>query len=86
MNITVYPSETKGIVVAPPSKSITQRAIAAGLLSSGTTVIHNPSFCNDSLAALRMVQALGASVVRDNFTVTLDSGKPPDSPLTLECG
>jgi len=86
MNITVYPSETKGIVVAPPSKSMTQRAIAAGLLSSGTTVIHNPSFCNDSLAALRMVQALGASVVRDNFTVTLDSGKPPDSPLTLECG
>ncbi len=86
MEITVHPSNLKGMVEAPPSKSVTQRAIAAGLLVRGTTVIHDPSFCNDSLAAIRMAGALGATVSTDNNRITIESGPVSASPLTLHCG
>ena len=86
MKITVLPSSLSGIVKAPPSKSLTQRAIAAGLLSHGTTVIHNPSFCNDALAATRMAEALGASVTKNRDAVIVKSGVRPGSAVTLHCG
>ena len=86
MEITVHPSSLKGEVEAPPSKSLTQRAIAAGLLARGTTVIHNPSFCNDSMAAMNMAGALGALITRENGSITVQSGIRPVSPVTLHCG
>jgi 3-phosphoshikimate 1-carboxyvinyltransferase len=86
MNITVHPSDIDGIVDAPPSKSLTQRAIAAGLLASGTTVILSPSFCNDSLAALQMAEALGAFTSRNENSFTVEAGRKPDYPVTLGCG
>jgi 3-phosphoshikimate 1-carboxyvinyltransferase len=86
MEITVHPSHLKGEVEAPASKSLTQRAIAAGLLTSGTTVIRNPSFCNDSLAAISMAGTLGALITRENGAVTVQSGLRPVSPVTLHCG
>ncbi len=86
MEITVHPSYLKGEVEAPPSKSITQRGIAAGLLARGTTVIRNPSFCNDSLAALNMAGALGAQIKREHGSITVQTGLRPVSPVTLHCG
>jgi 3-phosphoshikimate 1-carboxyvinyltransferase len=56
------PSAIKGQVKAPTSKSMTQRAIAAALLCDGQSVIHNPSYCDDSLAAMSMAVGLGAKV------------------------
>ena len=86
MEITVHPSYLKGKVEAPASKSLTQRAIAAGLLAHGTTVIHNPSFCNDSLAAIRIAEALGAVVATGSKGITIESGPLTASPVTLHCG
>ena len=48
----VEPSAIKGQIKAPASKSMTQRAIAAALLADGQSIIHNPSYCDDSLAAM----------------------------------
>ncbi|HEX2970642.1 MAG TPA: 3-phosphoshikimate 1-carboxyvinyltransferase [Bacteroidales bacterium] len=56
------PSELKGDVKAPSSKSMTQRAIAAALLSNGESIIRNPSYCDDSLAAMSIAAGLGAKV------------------------
>lgn len=56
------PSAIKGIVKAPASKSMTQRAIAAALLSDGESIIHNPSYCDDSLAAMSIAVGLGARI------------------------
>ena len=56
------PSELKGNIKAPASKSMTQRAIAASLLADGESVIHNPSYCDDSLAAMSIAVGLGARV------------------------
>ncbi len=86
MNITVHPSRIKGCVDAPPSKSLTQRVIAAGLLAKGVTTIRNPSFCNDSLAVIDMARALGASVITDSDIIKVKSGPAPSSAVTLNCG
>jgi 3-phosphoshikimate 1-carboxyvinyltransferase len=48
---------------APPSKSMTQRAVAAALGAQGESCIVNPSDCDDALAAVEIAEALGAKVV-----------------------
>ncbi len=58
----VDPSAIKGQLRAPSSKSMTQRAIAAALLANGESIIHNPSYCDDSLAAMSIAVGLGARV------------------------
>lgn len=86
MNITVSPSTLVGTIDAPPSKSLTQRAIAAGLLSGGTTVIHHPSFCNDSVAAMGIARVLGAVVTEEKDAITVSRGEMPTGPVIMNCG
>lgn len=62
MEKTVVPSRIKGSVLAPASKSMTQRAIAGALLAGGESTIVNPSYCDDSLAAMTIATGLGARV------------------------
>ncbi len=62
MEKTIQPGNVSGSISAPPSKSMMQRAIAAALLASGTTKISNPTFCEDSLAAIRAAKSLGAKI------------------------
>ena len=62
MRATVYPNTLRGEQVAPASKSSMQRACAAALLHHGTTQIFNPGHSNDDLAAIDVIQKLGAIV------------------------
>jgi 3-phosphoshikimate 1-carboxyvinyltransferase len=62
MERSLEPSSIKGNVKAPASKSMTQRAIAAALLADGESIIHNPSYCDDSLAAMSIAVGLGARI------------------------
>jgi 3-phosphoshikimate 1-carboxyvinyltransferase len=62
MRATVHPNTLKGEQVAPASKSSMQRACAAALLHHGTTTILNPGHSNDDLAALDVIQKLGAVI------------------------
>ncbi len=79
------PSAIKGHVKAPTSKSMTQRAIAAALLADGQSVIRNPSYCDDSLAAMSIAVGLGARLEPevDELTIT-GSGVLKES--KLNCG
>jgi 3-phosphoshikimate 1-carboxyvinyltransferase len=81
----VYPSEISGTIAAPASKSVMQRAIAASLLAEGESRITNPSFCDDSLAAMRVAQGLGATVEKKSHEVIIRGGINPVSD-TLNCG
>lgn len=81
----VYPSKISGTIAAPASKSVMQRAIAASLLADGESVLQHPSFCDDSLAAMRVAQALGASVDKTEDKVVIRGGIKPVSD-TLNCG
>jgi len=62
MKVVIKPSAINGTLTAPTSKSSMQRACAAALLHPGETIINNPGKSNDDLAALDIIQKLGASV------------------------
>ena len=81
----VKPSEVKGTVSIPASKSVVQRAVAAAMLARGTSIIHNPSTCNDCLAALNMARQLGATVVEEPNRWTITGDFRPSS-TELSCG
>ncbi len=79
MKVVVSPSIINGTLVAPTSKSSMQRACAAALLHDGETIISNPGKSNDDLAALDIIQKLGASVAINNekLIINNDGNKQP---------
>ncbi len=85
MNITIHPSAIKGTVQAPASKSYGQRALAAALLVHGTCTIHNPSRCHDALAAMQVIQNLGAQIEDHGDHLLIQGGLAPKS-LSLNFG
>ena len=66
MRVTIEPSNLKGEILAPASKSSMQRACAAALLRVGETVIRHPGHSNDDKAALGVIKDLGAEVTEGN--------------------
>jgi 3-phosphoshikimate 1-carboxyvinyltransferase len=85
MERSLEPSAINGTLKAPASKSMTQRAIAAALLADGQSIIYNPSYCDDSLAAMSIAVGLGARIepqaneLKITGSVTLKESK-------LNCG
>ena len=55
-------SEIKGVIEAPASKSIAQRAIIAALLARGKTSIKHLTPCDDTLAALNIARQGGCHI------------------------
>ena len=94
MRATVHPHTLKGEQVAPASKSSMQRACAAALMHHGTTKILNPGHSNDDLAAIDVIQKLGAIVKTeealnekmnaDSMIVQSDGVKPIGT--SMNCG
>jgi len=74
MNRKVSKSAISGSVTCPSSKSGMQRAVAAALLSEGTTRIFNPSDCDDSLSSLDMIERLGADVKTQDGVILIEGG------------
>ncbi len=62
MQVSIQPSSIHGNIRAAAGKSSMQRACAAALLTKGTTRIINPGKSNDDLAALDVIQKLGATI------------------------
>ncbi|MCE4602536.1 MAG: 3-phosphoshikimate 1-carboxyvinyltransferase [Desulfurococcales archaeon] len=60
--LVVEPGSMEGEAKAPPSKSYTHRALLAGLIASGRSIIWNPLESSDTLASVELVKALGAHV------------------------
>lgn len=86
MIVTVYPGGLNGSQLAPASKSSMQRACAAALLHKGTTEIHNPGHSNDDLAAIEVIQKLGAVVeLKENYLLINSNGVNPIEP-NMNCG
>lgn len=62
MIAAIQPGKITGNINAPTSKSSMQRACAAALLHEGETTINNPGSSNDDLAAIDVIQKLGAVI------------------------
>lgn len=85
MDRAVEPSFISGQISAPPSKSVTQRVIAASLLAKGQSIILNPSYCDDSLAAMGIAVSLGAAVEPEAARMKI-SGSLEIKEKKLNCG
>ncbi|MCU7552463.1 3-phosphoshikimate 1-carboxyvinyltransferase [Chitinophagaceae bacterium LB-8] len=78
MKAVLVPSQLKGSITAPASKSAMQRACAAALIRKGETVLLNPGISNDDKAALNIIQQLGAKVtVQDDKVIIRSNGVQP---------
>lgn len=69
----ITPSAVSGRIVANPSKSAMQRAVAASLLAEGKSVIYNPGLSNDCLSALDVAEKLGATVKKQKNKIEIES-------------
>lgn len=86
MIVVVQPSDIKGSVQAPTSKSSMQRGCAAALLAKGKTVIKHPGHSNDDKAAMDTIQKLGAKLEDGgNELVITSEGVQPVS-AEINCG
>ena len=88
MNVTIVPtSALSGEVRAPASKALTHRALFGGLLSNGTTIIHNPLSCDDTEATAAAVASLGAKLERGQESWRVWSNGRLSAPQgMIECG
>ena len=74
---TISPTNIKGTLPAPASKSMMQRAIAIATLAQGTSALHGYTPSNDSDAALAIAHDLGADVEKNGETITINGNFAP---------
>jgi len=86
MKVTIHPSQLKGIIQAPASKSSMQRACAAALLSKGTSTIYNSGHSNDDKVALDIIQKLGAKVEVEGSDLKVESSGINPIADEINCG
>ncbi len=90
MNAIVRRSEVGGeiIIIAPPSKSYTHRAIAIASLGSGHCEILSPLISDDTEATINAAKCLGAAVEcgKDKISIEGVAGKPviPDDVINAQ--
>ncbi len=86
MIAVIHPSVIKGMIPAPASKSMMQRACALALLHTGETVISNPGASQDDLAAISIIQQLGATVSSKNGQLNIHSTGMINPSGKVDCG
>lgn len=87
MVVSIQPSQLSGTIHAAASKSSMQRGCAAALLTHGETTLINPGKSNDDLAAIDVIQKLGAEVKKEadgNLIITSKGIHPKNN--EVNCG
>jgi 3-phosphoshikimate 1-carboxyvinyltransferase len=75
--LTIHPGALSGEVVAPPSKSMMQRACAAAWIRGGQTRITNPGNSNDDEVVIALMRAAGCIInTDDSGRLVIDAVKP----------
>lgn len=83
--VKVSKSSVEGTVQAPPSKSETHRALFIASLASGRSGIHNPLFCDDTLATIGALEKLGVKVVHSHKGLAIEGGGLRESSERIDC-
>ena len=86
MDVKIQPSIISGNVYAPASKSSMQRGCAAALLKNGDTIIINPGKSNDDIAALDVIQKLGATIKKSGDELVISSKGINPVSSEINCG
>lgn len=83
----VHPATVSGTLIIPPSKSYSQRVLAAALLAQGDTLVHRLGDSDDERAALSIVQQAGVQVIpQGESSVLLRSKGLTNKDLVVNCG
>ncbi len=68
-------SDIGGVVKAPPSKSYSHRAVILASLAKGTSRLYDMLYSEDTLASIRVCEALGAEITRnDDYLEVIGTG------------
>lgn len=85
MKRLIKPSEVRGTVQAPASKSAAQRAIAIASLTRGRSEIFFPGHSDDVISAIRVCRSFGVHIDEQTNALIIEGGiKVPDN--ALNCG
>ncbi len=85
MKKEIWPSQIRGEIQAPPSKSFAQRAIAISAIADGMSEIMLPGVSDDVNVAISVVKQLGAKIELYGSTLHVKGGITlPGEPL--DCG
>lgn len=85
--VKITPKKLCGKVCAPPSKSAAHRAVLCAALCGGVSTISNLSYSQDILATLSAAECLGAKIVKNGASATIEGvckGKSLDGTL-IDC-
>ena len=83
MKIQINKGVARGEISAPPSKSMAHRLLIAAALSEGESIIRSVASCDDVMATIDCLTALGVECKRLGADVTVRGKKPIDmTPLT----
>lgn len=87
MNAIIHPSKVSGTITAPPSKSVTHRAIILAALAHGKSVIKNPLLSEDTKHTIKALKAFGVKIEENNDELIIHgtSGNitAPNEPINL---
>lgn len=84
MAVYIHKSNVSGSVTVPSSKSLSHRALLAGLLSKEDTKIYNLLDCEDTKATISMMEALGKKVVyKDGYHLVTTNNEEIDNNILL---
>ena len=71
MKLRIKPSEAKGSISAPPSKSMAHRLLLCAAMCDGVSVVRGVSSCEDVLATLDCIESLGVKYERRGDDITV---------------
>jgi 3-phosphoshikimate 1-carboxyvinyltransferase len=71
MRVRIKPAHAAGSIKAPPSKSMAHRLLICAAMCDGVSRVHGISSCEDVLATLDCLAALGIKTEREGDTVTV---------------
>lgn len=79
-------TKVNGIMSVPGSKSYAQRAIALSVLSKNKITLQQLTECDDVIAALDVIEKLGATIVREGQLVYIRGGFDQHADHSINCG
>ena len=88
MKIKITKSKVHGAVTAPPSKSVSHRAIIAAALSYGTSKLTNVLVADDTKRTINALRQFGVTITKKNATLIVrgSGGKLQRSGDAIELG
>lgn len=85
MTVKIEPSQAKGKIVAPPSKSYAHRLLIASALAKEESSVVGIIDSDDMKATLNCISALGVSIKQENQTVILKSVSSKNEESSFYC-